>query len=107
MDADQSTRLAELMDEERRRFVDAHPKSKALAVRAWATLLAGVPMPFMIEWASPFPVFAERAKGPRLWDVDGNEYTDLYVGDSGAIFGHAPAAAVRAVAKQAEPALAK
>jgi glutamate-1-semialdehyde 2,1-aminomutase len=102
MDPDRSIRLAELMDAERRRFVDAHPKSKALAGKARATLLAGVPMPFMIEWPSPFPVFAERAKGARLWDVDGNEYIDLCLGDSGAMFGHAPASAVRAVAEQAE-----
>jgi glutamate-1-semialdehyde 2,1-aminomutase len=102
MDADRSTRLAELMEAERRRFADTHPKSAALAERARGALLAGVPMPFMIEWPSPFPVFAERARGARLWDVDGNEYIDLCLGDSGAMFGHAPAAAVRALAEQAE-----
>jgi glutamate-1-semialdehyde 2,1-aminomutase len=102
MDADRSSRLAGLMKAERRRFVDAHPKSEALAGRARATLLAGVPMPFMIEWPSPFPLFAARAQGARLWDVDGNEYIDFCLGDSGAMFGHAPAAAVRAVAEQAE-----
>jgi glutamate-1-semialdehyde 2,1-aminomutase len=102
MDPDRSARLAEVMEAERRRFVAAHPKSAALAERARGALLAGVPMPFMIEWPSPFPVFAERAKGARLWDVDGNEYIDLCLGDSGAMFGHAPAAAVRALAEQAE-----
>ncbi|MGE0121209.1 MAG: transaminase [Dongiaceae bacterium] len=102
MDAEWSARLAELMAAERRRFVDAHPQSKLLAERARGRLLAGVPMPFMIEWPSPFPVFAARAKGARLWDVDGNEYIDFCLGDSGAMFGHAPAAAVRALAEQAE-----
>jgi len=102
MDPDRLTALAGLMEAERRRFVEAHPKSAALAERARGALLAGVPMPFMVEWSSPFPVFAERAKGARLWDVDGNEYIDLCLGDSGAMFGHAPAAAVRALAEQAE-----
>src|SRR5207237_9826495 len=36
------------------------------------------------------PFFIERAGGPNIWDVDGNEYTD-YVGSWGpAILGHAP-----------------
>ena len=43
------------------------------------------------------PFFVERARGSRIWDVDGGEYID-YVGSWGpAILGHAPAVVVEAV----------
>ena len=47
------------------------------------------------------PRFIARAKGARIWDVDGNEYVD-YVGSWGpAILGHAHPAVVEAVQKAA------
>lgn len=47
------------------------------------------------------PVFIERAKGPKIWDVDGNEYVD-YVGSWGPmIMGHAHPRIVRALKKTA------
>ena len=43
------------------------------------------------------PFFVARAKGAKIWDVDGNEYID-YVGSWGpAILGHAPEVVVDAV----------
>jgi len=43
------------------------------------------------------PVFMERAAGPRMWDVDGNEYLD-YVGSWGPmILGHLHPAVVEAL----------
>lgn len=47
------------------------------------------------------PFFVDRAKGARIWDVDGNEYVD-YVGSWGAaILGHAPDAVVDLVRQTA------
>jgi glutamate-1-semialdehyde 2,1-aminomutase len=47
------------------------------------------------------PFFVDRAKGARIWDVDGNEYID-YVGSWGpAILGHAPAVVVNAIRETA------
>ena len=47
------------------------------------------------------PVFIERAKGSKIWDVDGNEYVD-YVGSWGPmIMGHAHPRIVRALKKTA------
>lgn len=37
----------------------------------------------------PYPVLLERGKGSRIWDVDGNEYVDLRIGDWVVIHGHA------------------
>src|ERR1019366_3363604 len=48
------------------------------------------------------PFFVNKARGSRVWDVDGNEYID-YVGTWGpAILGHAHAKVIRAVQAAAE-----
>ena len=93
-------RLAALMVAEERRFIDAHPRSHALHERAKASLLDGVPMNWMVKWASPFPVFVEWAEGARFADVDGHEYVDFCLGDTGAMAGHSPAPTVAAVQRQ-------
>ena len=85
-------RLARLQAREDERFDREHPRSKELFERAGASMLAGVPMHWMVEWASAFPVFVAEAAGARFTDVDGNEYVDLCLGDTGAMTGHAPAA---------------
>ena len=77
------TRLRDLMGRELARFEDEHPRSRELFERAKANLLAGVPMPWMSEWAGPFPVFVAEAHGARFTDVDGHEYVDLCLGDTG------------------------
>src|SRR5881409_4235063 len=47
------------------------------------------------------PFFIERAKGAKIWDVDGKEYID-YVGSWGpAVLGHAPKVIVDAVGEAA------
>ncbi len=94
-------RVAGLIVSEERRFVEAHRRSRELFESGRGALLAGVPMPWMTEWASPFPVFAESAEGARFTDVDGNEYIDFCLGDTGAMAGHSPPATVAAVARRA------
>ncbi len=58
-------------------------------------------MPWMTQWASPFPVFAASAAGARFTDVDGNDYLDLCLGDTGAMTGHSPPATAAAVTERA------
>jgi glutamate-1-semialdehyde 2,1-aminomutase len=94
-------RLADLMGRELARFESEHPRSRELFELGKANLLAGVPMPWMTEWAGPFPVFVAEAEGARFTDVDGHEYVDLCLGDTGGMTGHAPKAAVEAIAGQA------
>lgn len=93
-------RLRELYTREERRFAEAHPKSKALAQRAAGSLLQGVPMSWMIKWAGPFPAFVDRAAGGHFTCVDGHEYVDFCMGDTGAMSGHSPKATVDAVITQ-------
>jgi glutamate-1-semialdehyde 2,1-aminomutase len=45
----------------------------------------------MRAWAGGFPVYGAAASGARITDVDGHEYVDLCLGDTGAMPGHAPA----------------
>ena len=94
-------RLSEALRAEEERFVATHRRSGELFEEAKSSLLAGVPMPWMTEWAGPYPVFAASAEGAHFTDVDGNEYVDLCLGDTGAMTGHAPAATVAAIAEQA------
>ena len=94
-------RLRQVLQIEEERFVATHRRSGELFEEAKGSLLAGVPMPWMTEWAGPYPVFAASAEGAHFTDVDGNEYVDLCLGDTGAMTGHAPAATVAAIAEQA------
>lgn len=95
------TRLGELREREERLFVEEHPRSAALAREAGRSLLAGVPMPWMTRWPGSFPVFFETASGARFTDVDGREYVDLCLGDTGAMTGHALPEVAEAVAERA------
>jgi glutamate-1-semialdehyde 2,1-aminomutase len=93
-------RLAALQQREEDRFVREHPRSRELHERAGRSLLSGVPMHWMVEWAGAFPVFVAEAHGARFTDVDGHEYVDLCLGDTGAMTGHAPEATAAAVSDQ-------
>jgi len=90
------TRLQSLMQREQKKFVDERPKSKALFERARKSLLAGVPMNWMVKWAGAFPPFVREAQGAHFFDVDGHRYTDFCLGDTGAMTGHSPFATVKA-----------
>ena len=58
-------------------------------------------MHWMMRWAGGFPVFAVEASGARFRDVDGIEYVDFCLGDTGAMTGHSPAPVAAAIAEQA------
>ncbi len=86
--------LGQRLEVELERFVDSNPRSKELYERAQKSLVGGVPMPWMMRWAGGFPVFLAHASGARVTDVDGHEYVDLCLGDTGAMPGHSPLAVV-------------
>ena len=94
-------RLTALRARERAAFVKANPLSAGLAERAKNHFLFGVPMHWMNDWPMPFSLHAQHAQGAHLCDVDGHVYVDFCLGDTGAMFGHSPAAVARAVATQA------
>ena len=77
-------KLKTLHQHEESRFLADHPQSAALYQRAQSSLLGGVPMNWMKKWAGAFPIFVKSAKGAHFTDVDGREYIDLCLGDTGA-----------------------
>lgn len=93
-------KLKVLSKREEREFISEHPKSAAMYARARKSLLSGVPMNWMKKWAGAFPIFVAHAKGAHFTDVDGREYSDLCLGDTGAMTGHSPEAVAEAIAKR-------
>src|SRR5882757_7699781 len=93
-------KLRELCAREEQKFIAEHPKSAEMYARAKKSLLGGVPMNWMRKWAGAFPVFVARAKGAHFTDVDGREYVDLCLGDTGAMTGHSPDVVADAIAKR-------
>ena len=90
--------LADLIAREREQFDDTHRRSKELHEAARSSLVAGVPMSWMTMWPGGFPLYLERAHGATVVDVDGNEYADFCVGDTGAMAGHSSEPTMRALA---------
>ncbi|MES2740655.1 MAG: aspartate aminotransferase family protein [Pseudomonadota bacterium] len=86
---------------ERARFTAANPASAALAAQGADHLLFGVPMHWMNDWSTPFALTVAEACGAHFRDADGHDYADFCLGDTGAMFGHAPASVARAIVSQA------
>lgn len=81
-------RIRVLYQEETRRYIERTPGSREMFERAKRVLPGGVS--YTIRYFRPYPVFIQKAKGPRVWDVDGNEYIDLWMGHGTHIMGHSP-----------------
>jgi glutamate-1-semialdehyde 2,1-aminomutase len=92
-------RLAELNNREQAEFARLHPKS-AHAYSQADHLFGRVPMTWMNKKAGGFPLYLDRALGNRIWDIDGNEYIDFALGDTGAMAGHSAPAVVDAITRR-------
>ncbi|GJJ02890.1 aminotransferase [Duganella rhizosphaerae] len=86
---------------ERASYIARNPESARLAGQAAQHLLFGVPMHWMNDWSTPFALTVREASGARFRDADGHEYIDFCLGDTGAMFGHAPQPVAQAIARQA------
>src|ERR1700693_2431516 len=94
-----TSRVAELIEGEEDKFRRARPRSKQLWTEARQVMPRGVPSSF--QDASPQPVFMEKGKGSRVWDVDGNEYVDFHNGFGVMVVGHAHPKIVQTISEQA------
>jgi natural product biosynthesis luciferase-like monooxygenase protein/amino acid adenylation domain-containing protein len=47
-----------------------------------------------------YPIVAQRSQGSRVWDVDGNEYVDMTMGQGVTLFGHQPDFIMSAIQSQ-------
>jgi glutamate-1-semialdehyde 2,1-aminomutase len=95
-----SARIAELMKIEEKRFLDTHKASTAAFTESSRVMHEGVPMSWMAKWPGAHPVFIKEAKGAHFTDLDGHDYIDFCLGDTGSMTGHSPAATVAAVKAQ-------
>ncbi|HEV3463793.1 MAG TPA: aminotransferase class III-fold pyridoxal phosphate-dependent enzyme, partial [Actinomycetota bacterium] len=75
------------------------PKSREWRERSLASLPLGVASSF--QDAPPYPIFFERAKGSRVWDVDGNQYSDYHNGFGVMAVGHSHPRIVEALSERA------
>lgn len=97
---DRARALAALTAQEQDRFIAANATSRCMAQSAQAHWLFGVPLHWMSDWSTPFALRIAQAQGAEVVDVDGHRYADFCLGDTGAMFGHAPAALVRAIQRE-------
>ena len=95
----QREQLGGLIAREREAYERDHQRSRELHAEARGSLLAGVPMSWMAMWVGGFPLYLDRAHGATIADVDGNEYADFCLGDTGAMAGHSPEPTMRAIAQ--------
>ncbi|MDQ1724934.1 MAG: glutamate-semialdehyde -aminomutase [Frankiaceae bacterium] len=96
------SRLRALLAREKARFAAEHPLSLAAHQAGREHLFGGVPMTWMNKAAGGFPLQVATARGAHVTDVDGREYVDFALGDTGAMAGHSPAATVAAVRRRLE-----
>jgi glutamate-1-semialdehyde 2,1-aminomutase len=92
--------LQRLKQRENEMFIKRTKKSKEAFEKAQAMLLNGTPTPWMGDWGTEHPIFVDYAAGNRLYDIDGNEYIDFCLGDTGAMFGHSPEPTARIVSEK-------
>jgi len=94
--------LKKLNAKEEERFLSRTPKSRERFEAAKKVMPGGVPMSWMTKWPGKYPLFVSTAKGAHFTDVDGNDYIDLCLGDTGSMTGHSPSATVSAIKSQLE-----
>jgi glutamate-1-semialdehyde 2,1-aminomutase len=91
------SKLEEIEKTEEKIYEEKTAKSRELWERAKKVFPGGVT--YAIRFFKPYPVYISRAKGTRIWDVDGNEYIDFWEGHGTHLLGHLPDVVVNAVSE--------
>lgn len=79
-------------------YPDNHHKSRDLYQRALKSLPGGNTRTTV--YMKPFPIYAAKGAGCRVWDLDGNEFIDCINNFTSLIHGHAHPALIEAATKQ-------
>jgi glutamate-1-semialdehyde 2,1-aminomutase len=74
------------------------PLSKKLFEKAKKAMPGGIS--HNVHYFPPYPFFIKKTKGSKIWDVDGNEYIDLWMGNYTHILGHRSPVVGQAIKKQ-------
>src|SRR3954468_4303646 len=88
-------RIKELIQREEKALNDKTQQSGEMFRRAHAVLSGGVASSYQLR--DPWPIYLERGRGPKVWDVDGNEMYDFHNGFGSMVQGHAHPAIGRAI----------
>ena len=81
--------------EKSRGFPERTKASKAYHERARRRMPGGVTA--SVKYFAPYPIAMKRAKGARLWDVDGNEYIDYCLSFGPLVLGHGHPRVMKAI----------
>ena len=92
--------VEELTKRETAALDEIHRRSIAYRETARKHLPGGVSSSWQM-WP-PHPIYLDRGKGSRVWDMDGNEYVDYHNGYGVMAMGHAHPKIVEAVQRRAE-----
>ena len=84
---------------DRGRLPSPHPRARARCSSAPARCCRAASRT-MRAISTPIRSTSPRAKGPRKWDVDGNEYVDYFGGHGAMLLGHSHPAVIEAVKRQ-------
>jgi glutamate-1-semialdehyde 2,1-aminomutase len=88
-------RIQELIQREEQQLNDRTRGSGEMYRRANQVLSAGVASSYQLR--DPWPIYLERGKGPKVWDVDANEMWDFHNGFGSMVQGHAHPAIGKAI----------
>jgi len=86
--------------EEVRQYMNRTPRSREIYEEVSEYIPLGVNS--NQRYYKPYPLYFTKAKGSKIWDVDGNEYIDFNMGYGSLLVGHAHPLLVEAWKKQAE-----
>lgn len=76
------------MEDYVKEYRDRTPGSAKLYARASEVMPGGIS--HNPRYFAPYPVYVKKTEGSKIWDVDGNEYIDLWMGHYSHILGHKP-----------------
>lgn len=71
-----------------REYVAKTSESAKLYARAEKVMPGGIC--HNLRYFAPYPPYIKKTEGSKIWDVDGNEYIDLWMGHYTHILGHQP-----------------
>src|SRR3954466_2777080 len=91
-------KIKDLIEREEQALNDRTKGSGEMYERARRSLSGGVASSYQLR--EPWPIYLERGDGPRVWDVDGNEYYDFHNGFGSMVQGHAHPAIGKALAER-------
>ena len=93
-------KLEDLYQEVLSKYVELTRRSGKLYRKGIEVFPQGVS--YSIRYFDPYPIYVHKAHGCKLWDVDGNEYTDYWLGHGALILGHTSRPIINAVKEQLE-----